>query len=159
MRPLHRFAALILIGGTTLMHSAVASALPPYSLGQRLSAAQLSTLDTLKSVEIEGRSYRVLSTTLSSQGWPLSLVVGSNGVVGQTFHEVLIAELPPQTARQRFASVIAQAASVQYQDHAELSILRFATLEQAVAALAQIRATQPQVQAGLPINFSPIRPR
>ena len=160
MRHPHRFVALALISGARLMQSPAAWAQQsPYSLGQRLTEAQISGLGTLPSVQISGRSYRVLSTSTSSQGLPLSHVLGPDGVVGQTFHEVLIAEMAPHTARQQFANVIAQAAAVQYQEHAELTILRFATLEQAAAALLQIRATQPGVEAGLPISFSPISPR
>lgn len=157
MRHPHRFVALALISGATLMPLSSARAQPPYSLGQRLTEAEISALSTPRSVEINGRIYRVLSTASSSQGLPLSMVLGPGGVVGQTFHEVVIAELAPQTARQQFANVIAQAAAVQYQEHANISILRFSTLEQAAAALQQIQGATPDVEAGLPINFS--RPR
>lgn len=159
MRHPHRFVALALISGATLLQSFSAWSQPSYSVGQRLTEAQISALGALKSVEINGRSYRVLSTATSSQGLPLSMVLGPGGVVGQSFHEVLIAELAPATVRQQFASVIAQAAAVQYQEHANTSVLRFSTLEQAAAALQQMRAARPEVEAGLPITFSPSRPR
>ena len=159
MRRTHRTLALALAGAAALMHAPSSWAQPPYGLGQRLTQEQLAAVDTRKAVDINGRSYRLLSTTISSQGLPLSMVVGRDGVVGQTFHEVLIAELPPEKVRQQFASVIAQATAVQFQDHANLSVLRFATLEQAVVALQKIRAAQPGVEAGLPITFSLPRPR
>ena len=153
-----RLAALALMSAAAFLLAPAALA-QPYTLGQRLSAAQVQALGSLPSVDLDGRAHRVLATAVSAQGLPYTTVLAPNGVVGQTFHEVLIAEMPTQTARARFADLIVQAASVQYQDHADFTVLRFATLAQAAAALQKIRTAQPDVQAGLPLTFSLARPQ
>lgn len=130
---------------------------PTYTLGQKLTPVQIQALGALPGVDIQQRSYRLLSTSVSSLGLPMSTVLAPDDRVGQTFHEVLIAEMPTQAVRQQFAAVLAPAASVQYQDHADLTVARFATLQQAAAALQQIQRAKPGVEAGLPISFS--RPR
>lgn len=149
----HRLISLTLLSCTFLVSGLEATAQNSYNTGQRLSEAQIAALRSQPSVDIKGQSYRVLFTGISSQGLAFSLVLGPNGVVGQTFHELLIAELPVQTVRTQFANVIAQAASAQYQEATDMTILRFTTLAQAAVALRQIQKLKPGVDAGIPITF------
>lgn len=60
-----------------------------------------------QNVEINGRTLQILATATSAQGQPYTTVLGPNGVVGQTSHEVVIAETPTQTVRSRLAAVLA----------------------------------------------------
>ena len=155
----HRLLSLILLGCTFMAPALQAHAQTSYSTGQRLSEVQISALNAQPSIDIKGQNYRVLSTGTSSQGLPFSLVLGPNGVVGQSFHELLIAEIPVQTVRAQFSDVIAQAANVQYQEAADMTILRFTTLAQAAAALRQIQKLKSGVEAGIPITFELPRTR
>lgn len=147
-------AAVALISLAALSHSAGAHAQPAYALGQKLTSEQVQSLGQLPTMQIQQSTYRVLGTSVTSRGLPLSTVLASDNRVGQTFHELLIVEMPTQEVRQQFAAVLASAASVQYQDHADLTVVRFASLQQAATALQQIEKAKPGVEVGLPISFS-----
>ena len=53
----------------------------------------------------------------------------------------------------------AQAAAVRYYEHMNTTLLRYASLEQAIAALAPIRAALPGAEVALPVRFSTPRPQ
>jgi len=101
----------------------------------------------------------VLSTRVAANGTPMTMLLDANGVVGQTHHEVLIAEQPTEQVRQQLAALTAQAAAVRYYEHMNTTLLRYASLEQAIAALAPIRAALPGAEVALPVRFSTPRPQ
>ena len=123
-----------------------------YAVGQHLNAAQIQALGARPTVRIDGRTYQILRTRTVEQ--PSTVVLDPQGVVGLSYHEVLIAELPSSQLRQQLAPIIAQATEIKTYDNSEITLLRFATLEQAATALATIRQKLPQAEVGLPITTS-----
>ena len=81
-------------------------------------------------------------------------LVDASGKVGRTFHEVLIVGLPTAQVRQQLGASLSQAQAVKYYEHTQTTLLRYATLEQAAAAQAQISAALPAATVHLPVRFS-----
>lgn len=158
MRHRLSWAALLLALAPTLPIMS-AHAQSDFPLGKKLGREQARSLGTLKQVQIDGRDYRVLSTRVAANGTPVTMLLDANGVVGQTHHEVLIAEQPTEQVRQQLAALTAQAAAVRYYEHMNTTLLRYASLEQAIAALAPIRAALPGAEVVLPVRFSAPRPQ
>ena len=125
-----------------------------YTVGQRLSKDQIQSLGALQSVTIDDRSYQVLQSSAGANGQPLTTLLNANGVVGQTHHELLISSEPTAQVRQQASAALATAAEVTYYDHTNITVVRYASLEQAIAALAQVRAALPDAKVGLPITFA-----
>jgi hypothetical protein len=158
-RPLVRAAAVafaLAAASFVLAPPAAAQAGGGFSVGQRLSKEQARTLGALPRVEINGQAYRVLHTGVGANGLPLTTLLDRRGMVGQTYHELVIADQPTGTVRQQAGAALA-AAQVQYYDSIGMTVARFPTLEHAIAALAQVRAALPGAEVGLPIAFD--RPR
>jgi len=125
-----------------------------YTVGQRLNKEQIRSLGALQSVVIDTRSYQVLQTGTSANGQPVTTLLNQNGVVGQTHHELLISSEPTAQVRRQAGAALATAAEVTYYDHTNITVARYASLDQAIAALAQVRAALPEAKVGLPITFA-----
>ncbi len=128
-----------------------------FSAGQHLSKEQVTALGALQRVEIDARPYLVLRTGTSTNGLPITTLIDRRGTVGQTYHELVISGEPTATVRLKAGALLAPAADLNYYDHTGITVARFPTLEQAVTALAQVRAALPGAEVGLPIAFD--RPR
>jgi len=131
----------------------------PQPVGKKLSQAQIEQLAPLGKVDIDGRSYQIIGTVKSADGRSASQLLGPDGVVAQSFNEILISEQPTAEVRQQLAAIIGKAQSVRYYDDGNVSILRFADIQQAAAALPQIRAALPKAAVGLPIIVNIRRPQ
>jgi hypothetical protein len=143
--------------GLVVTLPAAAQAVPGgFSIGQRLSKEQVQALGPLQRVEIDGRALQVLGAGVSANGLPVTTVIDRRGMVGQTYHELMIAEQPTAAVRQQAGALLA-AAQVKYYDHTDITVARFPSLEQAAAALPRVRAALPDAKVGLPITFD--RPR
>lgn len=123
----------------------------PQPVGKKLSQAQIEQLAPLGKVDIDGRSYQIIGTVKSADGRSASQLLGPDGVIAQSFNEIMISEQPTAEVRQQLAAIIGKAQSVRYYDDGNVSILRFADIQQAAAALPQIRAALPKAAVGLPI--------
>lgn len=151
--------ASALLAAAAMLPLSSAHAQSEFQIGQKLSRAQARSLGALKSIRIDGLDYRVLATRTAADGLPVTKLLDADGVVGQTHHELLIIGQPTEQVRQQLGALVAQAARVRYYEHMGLTLLRFASLDQAVAALAQIRAALPDAELALPISFSQMRPQ
>lgn len=154
MSLLPRIAALALVSAFIMPVSATPSQ-SSFQIGQRLSAEQIKQLGALKSVEVNGRSYQVVATLGTTP--PATLLVGRNGVVGQSFHELLITGQPTDAVRQQLAAVLSNADAVKYYDEINTAVVRYSDIDKAVTALTQIRAAMPEAKVALPIVFSPTK--
>jgi hypothetical protein len=150
--PLSRTALLATACALAASLAAAQAAPDDFSVGQHLSAEQVRALGALQRVEINDRPYRVLNIGVSANGLPVTTVVDRRGMVGQTYHELVIAEQPTDTVRQQ-AGALLTAAQVKYYDATDITVARFPNLTQAAAALPQIRAALPGAKVGLPITF------
>lgn len=146
--------ALLALASAGFAFVSSAQAQVSYAVGQQLSQAQLQALNTLKTIDVGGSTYRVLQTGQSSAGLPFTMLLDTNGAVGQTYHELLIAEQPTDKVRAQLGSLASQAAAVNFHEQAQLTVLRFETLDKAVAALAQAKAALPDAEIGIPIAFT-----
>lgn len=129
-----------------------------FSVGQRLSREQVQALGKLQQVEIDGRPFQVLSTGTAANGLPLTTLINRSGVIGQTYHELVIANQPTANVRQRAAAALT-GAQVKYYDQTDITIARFPALAQAITALTRTRAALPEAKVGLPITFEKPRLR
>ena len=145
------FLALVCAG---LLYLSPAQAQSSYTVGQRLSAEQIQTLGKLSAATIGSAQYQVLQTGQNAQGVAYTMLLDTNRRIGQTYHELLIAEQPTAQVRQLLGAVASQAQTVNYYDQTQITLMRFATLEQSIKALAQARAAMPDAEIGLPISFS-----
>lgn len=145
------FLALVCAG---LLYLSPAQAQTTYTVGQSLSAEQVQALGKLPTVTIGTSQYQVLQTSQNAQGVAYTMVLDSDRRVGQTYHELLIPEQPTARVRQQLGAVASQAQLVNYYDQTQITLIRFATLDQAIKALAQARAAMPGAEIGLPISFS-----
>ncbi len=156
MRHRLSWAALLL---AAVLPISTACAQTEFPLGKKLDREQARSLGTLQQVQIDGREYRVLATRTAANGTPVTMLLNADGVVGQTHHEVLIAGQPTEQVRQQLGALTAQAATARYYEHMDTTLLRYASLEQAISALAQIRAALPGAEVALPLRFSAPRPQ
>lgn len=131
-----------------------AQAQSSYAVGQRLSAEQIQTLGNLQAIDIGAKQYQVLQTGQNAQGVAYTMLLDKSRRVGQTYHELIIAERPTEKVRQQLGTIASQAQLVNYYDQTQITLMRFATLDQAIKALAQARAAMPDAEIGLPISFS-----
>ncbi len=151
----HRMSwATLLLATAAMLPITNVHAQSEFPVGKKLSREQARSLGALQRVQIDGREYRVLATRTAAGGTPVTTLLDAEGVVGQTHHEVLIVEQPTERMRQQLAALTAQAATVRYYDHMDTTLLRYASLEQAIGALAQIRAALPGAEVALPVRFS-----
>lgn len=150
--PVQGMATAVALACTLMMASIpVRASTSPQPVGKKLSQAQIEQLAPLGKVDIDGRSYQIIGTVKSEDGRNASQLLGPDGVVAQSFNEILISEQPTAEVRQHLAAIIGKAQSVRYYDDGNVSILRFADIQQAAAALPQIRAALPKAAVGLPI--------
>jgi hypothetical protein len=149
--------AVLTLGSTSLAYTpqALAQTMQAgYTAGQRLSKEQVQALGALQNVEIDARAYRVLQTRTGANGQPVTALLNQDGVVGLTHHEVLISNQPTAQVRQQADATLATAVEVTYYDHTHITVARYASLEQAITALAKIRTAVPEAMVGLPITFA-----
>lgn len=136
---------------------------PPKSANSPKSQTQTQTqtqaFNTLPQLQIDGKIYLVAEHRRTPDGTPLTLVIGPDGVVGQSFHEVVISGQPADTLQQKAAAALAQADAVKTYEHMNMTVARYATLAQAVAAMQAIRIALPGADVGLPISFDLARPQ
>ena len=151
-------SALLLVGAL-IMTSFHAQAQSSFNVGQRLGTAQLQQLDTLSTVKIDGTDYRILGTGTNSAQIPYTQLVGKNGVVGQSFHEVMVSGQPVDALRQKLPAAAGSAQTIKYYEGADMALLRYADITQAAAGLQAIRSALPQATVSLPISYSPTQPR
>ncbi len=135
------------------------SSQPPLRVGHKPSAAQLEQLGSLRHVEIDGRRYQVVASVKAPGQRSATQLLDPGGVVGQSFHEVVIGNQPTADVRHRLALLPSQPLAVRYYDEGGVSILRFADIYQAAAALGPLRAALPQATVGLPISTNVNQPR
>lgn len=152
-------AALALACALAASHAQAQPSQPPLRVGQKPSAAQIEQLGSLRRVEINGRSYQLLASIKGADQRPATRLLGPDGVVGQSFHEVVISDQPTADVRARLAMLISKALAVRYYDAGDISILRFSDIHQAAAALAPIRAALPAATVGLPIIVNVDKPQ
>lgn len=134
------------------------------TVGQRVAPQKShkstkSLTQTLPQLQIDGKTYQVAEHRRTPDGIPLTLVIGPDGVVGQSFHEVVISGQSADTLHQKAAAALAQANAVKTYEHMNMTVARYATLAQAVAALQEIRTALPGADVGLPISFGLARPQ
>lgn len=166
-----RILPLILACAAVLLPPALAQAqngTTGLTVGQRLathksqkspkSPKSLQT-QTLPQLQIDGKTYLVAEHRRTPDGLPLTLVISPDGVVGQSFHEVVISGQPADTLQQKAAAALAQAEAVKTYEHMNMTVARYATLAQAAAALQEIRTALPGADVGLPISFGLARPQ
>lgn len=149
-----RFQPYVLALCACVCMSAQAQIAPALAPGQQLNAQQLQAMGPLQSVDIGGQKYRVLPAQKAGGDGRASYLVDASGKVGRTFHEVLIVGLPTAQVRQQLGASLSQAQAVKYYEHTQTTLLRYATLEQAAAAQAQISAALPGATVHLPVRFS-----
>lgn len=154
-----RMAAMALACAVTASGALAQASRAPVRVGEKPSAAQLEHLGPLRRVDIDGRSYQVVASVTGADQRPATRLLGPDGVVGQSFHEVVIGGQPTADVRHRLASLISRAMAARYYDAGDVSILRFTDIYQAAAALAPIRAALPAATVGLPISFNVNQPR
>ena len=149
--------------GTTGLTVGQRVALPksPKSANSPKSQTQTQTqaFNTLPQLQIDGKTYLVAEHRRTPDGIPLTLVIGPDGVVGQSFHEVVISGQSADTLQQKAAAALAQAEAVKTYEHMNMTVARYATLAQAAAALQEIRTALPGADVGLPISFALPRPQ
>lgn len=152
-------AFTLAVAGLVFAPQVAAQAAPGgFSLGQRLSKEQVQALGKLQQVEIDGRHFQVLSTGAAANSLPFTTLINRSGVIGQTYHELVIASQPTANVRQRAAAALA-GAQVTYYDQTDITLARFPDLAQAITALALTRAALPDAEVGLPITFEKPRLR
>ena len=123
------------------------------SVGQRLTPEQVQSQRTLFTVQIDDKTYKVIEQRQTPAGLPLTLLLSSEGVVGQSLHEVLIDGVAPDTVWQKAATALATASAVKAYERLNMTIARYPTLAQATQATVQIRKAVPTASVGLPITF------
>lgn len=143
-------SCLALLGGSMVLAQDF-SAIVAMPSGQVLSQEQFKALGTLPSVELDGRSYWVLPLQAGGEG---SVVIDGNLRLGRTGNQVSIVEQPTDKVRSQLSAVLSKAKSVKYYDHMSITLVRYATLQQAIQGLVDIRAAMPGAAVGLPISFS-----
>lgn len=149
--------------GTTGLTVGERVALPKAAKSANLAKSQNQNqtqgLSTLPELQIDGKTYLVADHRSTLDGIPLTLVIDPDGVVGQSFHEVVISGLPAATLQQKAAAVLAQAEAVKTYENMNMTVARYATLAQAAAALQHLRTALPGAEVGLPISFGLLRPQ
>ncbi len=120
--------------------------------GRKLDAAQIQSLGPLESVEIDGQNYRLLKTQ-DTAGPAVTFLLNAESMVGQSTHQVVVTRQPVEAVRQYLRTQTSGFAEATYYDHMQITLLSFATLQQAVQGLAQIRAALPEARVQLPIRF------
>ena len=130
-------------------------------VGTVLGSSELATLRTQTPVSIGGQQVRVLgsaspqSQSAGGVGSPVTLVVNEDGVIGQTENIVVISRVPVTQVQTRAARWVAQAASVQYYDHLDMTLLRFSSFSEAATARTAIERALPDAGVALPIQYAP----
>ena len=130
-------------------------------VGTVLGSSELATLRTQSPVSVGGQQVRVLGSaspqvqSAGGVGTPITLVVNEDGVIGQSENIVVISRVPVGQVQTRAARWVAQATSVQYYDHMDMTLLRFASFSEAAAARTAIERALPEAGVALPIQYTP----
>lgn len=152
MLSLKKYAALAVL--SCGLSGSLVFASTTLKIGQILSDTETQALGPLKAVTVNGRSLKVVATGKGgSAGLPMTTVLNSQGAVGTTFHEVSVVDQPTDKLR-GLSGVIGSADAVKYYDAMGVTLLRFATLEQAIQAVERIQAEIPAVKASVVVKFS-----
>lgn len=125
-------------------------------LGSVISKHDFDALGVLKSLDIDGKKYFIVP---ARNGKNFTIVLDANYRVGRADNQVSIVEQPTEKVRAQLAGLIGEAASVKYYDHMNITLIRYESLEQAAAALKDIRHAMPGAAVGLPMTFSQTRIR
>lgn len=152
-----KYAALRKINGVFIAMVALlpaALAQVQVVIGQRLDAARIQKLGPLESVDIDGQKYLLLETHDVKPGFAMTLLVNPEGVVGETTHQLVITQQPAAAVRQYLDAQAGVVTEATYYDHMEITLLGFATLQQAVEGMARIRKTFPQAKVQFPIRYA-----
>lgn len=150
---IRNFRHLALLLACAAMLPLMTHAQTQLSVGQRLTPEQVQSQRALSTVQIDDKTYQVVEQRQTPTGLPLTLVIGPEGVVGQSLHEVVIDGVAPETVRQKAAYAMATASAVKTYDRLNMTIARYPTLAQAAQATMQIRKALPAAAVGLPITF------
>lgn len=140
--------------------SATALAQVSPRVGTVLSPSERTSLQSQPPVSVGQQQVRVLSVVApqangaSRSANPTTLVVNADGVVGQSDNIVMISRLPTSQVQSRAARWISQAVSVQYYEHMNITMLRFATFSDAVAARTALEQALPEAGVALPIQYT-----
>ena len=130
-------------------------------VGTVLGSSELATLRTQAQVSTGGQKVRVLSSAtpqVQSSGGAsntVTLVVNEDGVIGQSENVVVISRIPVSQVQTLAAKWVAQAVSVQYYDHMDMTLLRFGNFSEAAAARTAIERALPEAGVSLPIQYTP----
>lgn len=128
-------------------------------VGKRLSAQELSQYASAPVVQVESQSFKVLpsGTRTKSAGaasTAVTQVVNERGVVGESRNEVVVSQVPVESARQAVASLSTAPVSAAYYGHMNLSTLRFASFQEAVDARTQLKKLLPQARVDVPVQYA-----
>lgn len=130
-------------------------------VGTVVSTTERATLQNRPALRVGAQQVRVLDT-VSPQARaaggvanPVTLVVNEDGVIGQSENIVMISRLPTNQVQARAARWISQAVSTQYIAHMDITMLRFATFSEAVAARTALETALPEAAVSLPIHYTP----
>lgn len=155
---LHQGIGLLITGLSMACTTALAQV--NSRVGTVVNATERATLQSQTPLRVGAQQVRVLDTVspqargAGSAAIPVTLVVNEDGVIGQSENVVMISRLPTAQVQTRAARWISQAVSTQAYDHMDITLLRFTTFSEAVAARTAIAAALPEAAVSLPIQYT-----
>lgn len=154
----HRLPVRIGLACLCLVSLTVCAQINP-RVGTVLAGSELAAVRTQPTVSIGAQQVRVLGSATpqssASGSSPVTLIVNEDGVIGQSENIVMISRVPVSQVQTRAARWVAQAVSVQYYDHMDMTLLRFANFSEAAAARTAIERALPEAGVALPIQYTP----
>lgn len=142
-------------------------AAPQLEVGKVLSGKELATLSRTP-VEVGGKVLQVVSsgtavmqTRSTSQSTVIqpTWVVNGLGAVGRSFNEVVVGGVPTDAVKQSLSALGKSVVTSQYFDATHVSVLRFGSFADAVAAQTKLKELLPEAQVSVPIEYSKKQPR
>jgi len=140
-----RYAGLL--GMLLALSSSAALALTP---GQKLSKDQIAQWGTLVEYTIGNSRIRVIPSQYS--GSAETLLLNAQGVVGSSRNEVVVSKAPANV-QEIIQQTQPRPTSVQHFAPTGITLAQYADFEQAVQALAALKAALPQAAVALPVQF------
>jgi hypothetical protein len=137
----------ITLGAVLMLTVGCASAMD-LKIGDRLPLTQVKSL-TQQVLTVGKSTLRIVG--VSADG---TMVANELGAVGLSRNEVLISQVPTAQVRKSIDSIAGSASSVTYYEPTQITVLRFATLAQAVQARSQILALLPKAGVSVPVDFA-----
>lgn len=128
-------------------------------VGKQLGETQRQALAATNPVAIGGEKFHVLVQDKASKGAGAgageTLVVNELGVVGRSMHNVLVANVDPETVRALSqAGVLPPTIEASYNSVTRISRLRFNNLADAVQARDLLATRLPQASVTVPVQYN-----